>query len=188
MAVSDGRIIAVCWLCFIGFWLISAFGAKQTISRGGRGSVVPRVAVVIAAMAMTSLNAAGVRGPHTPAELDRALGVVGVALCITGVVFAIWARVHLGRNWGMPMSVKADPELITSGPYRLVRHPIYTGVMVALGGSALVNGMGWWIVVAAFAAYFLHSASSEEREMARRFPSRYPQYQARTKRLVPYIL
>ena len=58
----------------------------------------------------------------------------------SGIGLAIWARIHLGRNWGMPTSQKADPELVTTGPYRFVRHPIYTGLLVALLGTALAVG------------------------------------------------
>ena len=186
--MSDGRITTVCWLVFVGYWLYSARGAKQTIGRSGDVTVVLRAAVIVVLVAVTSGGSLAVQGPHTSADVDQVLGAIGAALCAGGIGFAIWARAHLGRNWGMPMSVKDDPELITSGPYRLVRHPIYTGVVVALAGSALVHGMAWWIVVAGFLAYFLYSASAEEREMARRFPAQYPPYRQRTKKLVPFIL
>jgi protein-S-isoprenylcysteine O-methyltransferase Ste14 len=88
----------------------------------------------------------------------------------------------------MPGAVKADPELVTSGPYRYVRHPIYTGVVLGLVGSALVHGMVWWLLAVGFFAYFLVNASAEEREMARQFPDRYPGYKARTKKLIPYLV
>jgi protein-S-isoprenylcysteine O-methyltransferase Ste14 len=186
--VIDGRIIAVCWIAFVGYWLVSSRDTKRTIDRGGERGVVLRVLAILALVAVGNSHAIGLHGPHTSPDVDRALGAIGVVLCAGGIAFAIWARAHLGRNWGMPMSVKDDPELITSGPYRLVRHPIYTGVVIALMGTALVVGLRLWIVAAAFFAYLLYSASHEEREMTRRFPDRYPEYRAHTKKLVPYIL
>jgi protein-S-isoprenylcysteine O-methyltransferase Ste14 len=81
---------------------------------------------------------------HHPggASFDAALGWLGVAACATGIGIATWARVCLGRNWGMPMTVRARPTLVRSGPYRVVRHPIYSGLLLAAIGSALVTGPG----------------------------------------------
>jgi hypothetical protein len=61
--------------------------------------------------------------------------------------FAIWARVHIGRNWGTPMTQKDQPELVTSGPYHLVRHPIYSGILVASVGTAVALSWFWLIAV-----------------------------------------
>jgi protein-S-isoprenylcysteine O-methyltransferase Ste14 len=72
----------------------------------------------------------------------------------TGIALAIWARVHLGRNWGMPMTQKAEPELVTSGPYRFVRHPIYSGLLAWLLGTALVTNLIGLIIVAILGGYF----------------------------------
>jgi protein-S-isoprenylcysteine O-methyltransferase Ste14 len=88
----------------------------------------------------------------------------------------------------MPGSIKDDPELITSGPYRVVRHPIYTGVIVAMAGTALVHGMVWWVLAAGFLVYFLSNVPAEEQEMTRRFPDEYPEYRGHTKKLIPYIV
>jgi len=85
------------------------------------------------------------------------------------------------------MSQKEDLELVTSGPYRLVRHPIYTGILVAGAGTAVALSWTWLIVVAFFAAYFGYSAVVEERNLAKRLPDSYPAYRSRTKMLVPYV-
>ena len=185
----DGGIVTVSWLCFIGYWLVAARGTKRTIGRagGGRSSGL-RVAVTLAVALLASTGRLSGIGPHTPAGVDEAMGALGAALCAGGVALAIWARFHLGRNWGMPGSVKEDPELVTSGPYRVVRHPIYTGVVVAMAGTALVHGMAWWLLAAAFLIYFLTSAGAEEREMARRFPDQYPECRAHTKKLIPFVV
>ena len=185
----DGRITTVSWLCFVGFWLIASRNTKPTIGRttGGRGTVF-RALMLVAVAALATSGTLGSHGPHTPGWFDEVMGAVGAALCACGVAIAIWARVHLGRNWGMPGSIKEEPELITSGPYHWVRHPIYSGVVVAMAGSALVHGMFWWLLAVAFFGYFLYNATAEEREMAQRFPDQYPRYRAQTKKLIPYIV
>jgi protein-S-isoprenylcysteine O-methyltransferase Ste14 len=185
----DAGIVTVSWLCFVAYWVIASRNTKRTVGRtgGGRSIGLRAVATIAVALLATSGGLSGY-GPHVPADVDQAMGAVGGALCAGGIAFAIWARWQLGRNWGMPGSIKADPELNTSGPYSVVRHPIYTGVVVALAGTALVHGMTWWIIVIGFLVYFLSSASAEEREMQRQFPDRYPEYRAHTKRLIPYIV
>ena len=106
----------------------------------------------------------------------------------SGIALAVWARVQLGRNWGMPMTQKAEPELITSGPYRFVRHPIYSGLLAGLLGTALASNLIGLIVVAILGVYFYYSASVEEKNLTATFPAAYPAYRARTKMLIPFVL
>jgi protein-S-isoprenylcysteine O-methyltransferase Ste14 len=107
---------------------------------------------------------------------------------LLGLAFAVWARIHLGRNWGMPMTQKDQPELVTSGPYHLVRHPIYSGVLLGLLGTALATSLYFLIALGIVGAYFLYSASVEERLLAKTFPTAYPSYRAHTKMLIPFVL
>jgi protein-S-isoprenylcysteine O-methyltransferase Ste14 len=88
----------------------------------------------------------------------------------------------------MPMSVKRDPELVTSGPYRFIRHPIYSGILLAVLGSVLANGLYWLIILIAIGVYFIFAAREEENLMNRQFPKTYPPYVAKTKMLIPFIL
>jgi protein-S-isoprenylcysteine O-methyltransferase Ste14 len=121
----------------------------------------------------------------TPAMLD--LAAVGAALCAAGCAFAIWARFSLGRSWGMPMTRHSAPELVTAGPYRFVRHPIYTGILFMLVGTSLLHPVAA-IPSAAFIAYFVYSARREEIDMERQFPDAYPAYKRRSKMLIPFLL
>jgi protein-S-isoprenylcysteine O-methyltransferase Ste14 len=107
---------------------------------------------------------------------------------LLGLALAIWARVYLGRNWGMPMSQKADPELVTAGPYSSIRHPIYSGIILAMIGMTIAVSLYWLVAVVAIGAYFLYSAIVEERSMARLFPDSYPEYKRSTKMLIPFII
>jgi protein-S-isoprenylcysteine O-methyltransferase Ste14 len=181
-------IVLGCWIVFAVYWAVSARSAKSDASRRGawRGALV-RVLIAVAVLAPFRLP--GLREwADTPASVNPLVGALGAVCCITGVGIAVWARRHLGANWGMPMTRKADPELVTSGPYARVRHPIYSGAVLALLGSALVSGGPWIVLPFIAGAYFVWSATVEEREMGRRFPEAYPAYARRTKMLVPFVL
>jgi protein-S-isoprenylcysteine O-methyltransferase Ste14 len=88
----------------------------------------------------------------------------------------------------MPTTQRAEPELVTSGPYRFVRHPIYTALLTATLGTALVNNLLGLIVVAALAGYFYYCGTVEERNLTATFPQAYPEYRTRTKMLIPFLL
>ena len=86
------------------------------------------------------------------------------------------------------MTEKADPELVTAGPYAHVRHPIYTGILLAMFGSGIGQSVLWALPLLIAGPYFVYSARREERQMAVQFPLQYPQYKRRTRMLIPFIL
>ena len=175
-------VFAVGWAAFWVYWLLAAFSMKRGRIQWSREL---RIRVVIVAVAILLIRL-GAFGSHR-ANTDPWLAAIGLVLLGLGLGFAIWARVHIGRNWGTPMSQKVDPELVTSGPYRLVRHPIYSGILVAGVGTATALSWWWLIAVALAGAYFLFSATVEERWLARQFPDAYPGYRRSTKMLLPFI-
>lgn len=85
------------------------------------------------------------------------------------------------------MTEKVDPDLVTTGPYRRVRHPIYSGIILAAIGSAIAMSVYWLVAVVVLGAYFVFSAVMEERFMVARFPDSYPHYKQSTKMLIPFI-
>ena len=85
------------------------------------------------------------------------------------------------------MSEKADPELVTTGPYSIVRHPIYSGIILAMVGTTIAVSAYWLVAVFLLGAYFIYSAAMEERYMAELFPEAYPRYKQSTKMLIPFI-
>lgn len=86
----------------------------------------------------------------------------------------------------MPMSRKENPELVTSGPYAYVRHPIYAGILLAMLGSAIAASVVWVIPLTLFGAYFVYSARREEELMTRQFPAEYSAYMKRSSMLLPW--
>lgn len=173
--------IGVAWIVFWIYWLVSATTSKESVSGGWRTRLTGVSAVGVFLIA-------GVFRGHGLAVDNVVLAVVGTLLFVCGIAIAVWARLHLGRNWGMPMTQRAEPELVTSGPYRLVRHPIYSGLLTALLGTALVDSLFGLIIVALLAAYFYYSGTVEERNLVATFPTAYPEYKSRTKMLIPFLL
>jgi len=178
-------IIGVGWIVFWAYWLVMAATAKAGRSRWTRFAGV-RVGIILVIVLLIRLRV--FKGPGAAATGNPWLLGIGLAIFVVGLALAIWARVYLGRNWGMPMSHKADPELVTTGPYERIRHPIYSGIILGMVGTAIAVSLYWLIAAAILGAYFLFSAVVEERTMATLFPAAYPPYRRATKMLIPYIL
>lgn len=176
-------IVAVAWIVFWVYWLVSAVGVKpgQHRWRQWAGS---RVAVVIVILIIARLRPAHGRALAAAPWLTG----IGLAVFFAGLALAVWARIYIGRNWGTPMTEKADPELVTTGPYSRVRHPIYSGVIAAMVGTGLAVSLWYLIVAAVIGALFVYSAVSEERYLTSRFPGEYPSYKRATKMLIPFVL
>ena len=173
--------IAVAWIIFWVYWLASAFGAKEGSAGGRRLPLTGLTALSV--FLLLRVFRGGSLGVHSPI-----LGAIGAVVFASGIALAIWARLYLGRNWGMPMTQKAEPELVTSGPYRFVRHPIYSGLLAGLLGTALATNLIGLIIVAVLGGYFYYSASVEEKNLTASFPTAYPAYRAATKMLIPFVL
>lgn len=182
--------ILICWSAFILYWISSAFGIKRDVSRAGwwRGWWV-RILIVTAVLALWSRH--GGSGLHLGTALSTSTGntavaALGAVLCTLGIALAIWARAHLGRDWSPVPALKEDHALVTSGPYSFLRHPIYTGMLLATLGSGLVVPV-WLVVFLATSAMFLWRIRVEENLMLKEFPNEYPAYKKRTWALVPFI-
>jgi|SRR5579884_1376783 len=175
-------VFAVVWGAFWLYWLVAAFSKKRGHVSWSRQL---RVRAVIVVIVILLVRFGAFRGDGLNTDPWRA--GAGFVLLVLGLGFAVWARVHIGRNWGGPMTQKDEPELVTSGPYHLVRHPIYTGILVAGVGTAVALSWEWLIAVALAGCYFIYSAIIEERYLAEQLPGTYPVYKRSTKMLLPYI-
>lgn len=173
---------AIGWAAFWIYWLVAAFSVKRSHVAWTREL---RIRAVVFVFAILLLRLGAFR--HGDLNPDPWRAGFGLILFALGLGFAIWARLHIGRNWGTPMSKKDDPELVTSGPYRLVRHPIYSGIMLAGAGTAVALSWMWIIAIALAGIYFVYSATVEERYLTEQFPDSYPVYRRSTKMLVPFI-
>jgi protein-S-isoprenylcysteine O-methyltransferase Ste14 len=173
--------ISVSWVIFLLYWLISAAGAKHG-SRMARTRPPGLIVVVLGFLLLRAF------GTNTLAVHSPILEAVGLLFLLLGLGLAVWARIYLGRNWGMPMTRKDEPELVTSGPYHLVRHPIYSGILLAVLGTALATDLYWLIAFGILAVYFVYSSKVEETLLTTSFPKAYPSYRAKTKMLIPFVL
>jgi protein-S-isoprenylcysteine O-methyltransferase Ste14 len=175
-------VFGVGWAVFWAYWIATAFSAKRGRISWSREL---RIRAVIAVVAIVLLRLGAFRGHGVHSQPWRE--GIGLAFFIFGLSFAVWARLHIGRNWGTPMSRKNEPELVTSGPYRLVRHPIYSGILTAGAATAIALSWYWLVVVVLAGMYFVYGAVVEERFLTEEFPDAYPAYTRTTKMLIPFV-
>ena len=175
-------LFAVGWGVFWLYWLVAAFFMKRGHAPRSRDLRI-RLAILVLAILLLRLGVFRNHGVDTDPWREG----LGIALFAAGLAFAVWARVHIGRNWGTPMSQKVDTELVTGGPYRLVRHPIYFGVLLGGIGTAVALSWFWLIAVALAGIYFIYSATAEERYLTEQFPATYPVYKGSTRMLIPFV-
>ena len=173
---------AATWGAFWLGWLAAAFFAKRGRVPWSRQLRIRAVLVVLVIL----LVRLGTFRDHGVTSDAWRVGL-GFVLLALGLGFAIWARVTIGRNWGAPMTRKDEPELVTSGPYNLVRHPIYSGILLAAVGTAVALSWWWLVAVALVGGFFVYSATVEERYLTQQFPDTYPAYKCSTRMLIPFI-
>ena len=176
-------IIPAIWIAFWVYWVAVSIESKATQKRAA-SSLPIRVAIILVVLALFRSRALR---DHSTTIDNPWLEVIGLAVFLLGLALAIWARIYLGRNWGTPMSQKVDPELVTTGPYRYIRHPIYSGIILGMIGTTMAISLYWLVAVVLLGAYFVYSATVEERNMAGLFPETYAAYRSSTKMLIPFV-
>ena len=183
-------IIPACWILFSVIWLLAAAATKRSIYReSGARRLRYWILLVLAFLLLTKRH----RLPYPfdvriiPAT-ETVEWMAGI-LCIAGLAFCVWARATLGRNWSGTITLKEGHELIERGPYRLVRHPIYTGLLAMFLATAIAFGHlgGIVAVLLAFASFWI-KLSEEEKLMRQQFPEQYGSYEQRVKRIIPFVL
>jgi protein-S-isoprenylcysteine O-methyltransferase Ste14 len=180
-------VILALWMVFWLYWLASAAGVKSSRSRSNFSTGIGLRVVALLLIVLLLRTNVITENSFGAIESPIVRGV-GFGLFVLGLALAVWARVFLGRNWGTPMSEKVDATLVTTGPYRYIRHPIYAGLILAMVGTALALTIYWLILALVLGIYFVYSASVEERTMSRLFPTTYPAYKKSTHMLIPFIL
>jgi protein-S-isoprenylcysteine O-methyltransferase Ste14 len=186
MSLIYQYIFPAMWLIWAAYWWVAALGAKPTERREPAPSRLLHILpLLIAAWLLWANRLPGSFLNERMFPSARWVFWTATLITATGLMFAVWARVHLGRNWSGTVTIKQDHELIDSGPYAVVRHPIYTGLLVALFGSAMARGewRGLLAVLIAWAALW-RKLRFEERWMAERFGQQYEAYSRRVPALV----
>jgi protein-S-isoprenylcysteine O-methyltransferase Ste14 len=179
--------IPALWVAWLLYWSVAAFGAKANLreeSFASRLSHIVPLAFGIALLATLHVPFAWLATRILPPS--AVWFWLGLALVVLGLTFSVAARVWLGNNWSGMVTLKRDHELIRSGPYRWVRHPIYTGLLLAILGSAIA--LGEWrglIALVLVAAAVLRRIAIEERFLTQQFGAAYARYRAEVPALVP---
>jgi protein-S-isoprenylcysteine O-methyltransferase Ste14 len=179
----------VLWLAWVAYWIISARGVKRTVRRETMGQRWSHALPFLFAAWLLFHPRILPWLCHPIWPENGTSYFVGTGMLIAGLLFTVWARLVLGANWSGTVTVKQDHELIQTGPYRWVRHPIYTGLLAALAGSAIAQDL--WTSALAWALIFValwFKLRREEAWMRETFGEAYERYCGRTARLVPGIL
>ncbi len=186
---SDYWGIASLWLLWAAYWLVSAHGTKQSAQAESRSSRLTHLVLLAAAVALLVLPGLGIRLLGWRMIPDRFIAfVIGVGLEALGLGLAVWARIHLGPYWSATIDMKAEHQVIHSGPYALVRHPIYTGLVLAFLGTALAEDeitslLALGLVVIAYT----RKIWIEERWLVGHLGEEYRAYQRKVSRLIPFL-
>lgn len=180
----------ILWGVLLVYWTISAFNIKRNKYRKkdivavfyGLTLLIGFVLIYLPSQAMGVLFVRII-------PFERIILIKGVVLTAIGIAFAIWARHTLGKNWSASVVIKEKHELIVSGPYKIVRHPIYSGILLGFLGTALVLGeiRGFIAFVLVFIGFWA-KIKAEEKVMIKQFPKEYPKYMKKVKALIPYLL
>jgi protein-S-isoprenylcysteine O-methyltransferase Ste14 len=177
------------WVVWFAFWRLASPGSAASDERESAWSrasyLVPMLLVIVLMI-----------GPDWPPWLRRQLIPggwvrywVGVVVLASGLSFTVWARRVLGSNWSGRIAIKDGQQLVRVGPYRWIRHPIYTGALVAILGSAVTSGTVSGLLALALACAALgHKIRIEERWLMREFGDHYAEYRRSSWLLVPYVL
>jgi protein-S-isoprenylcysteine O-methyltransferase Ste14 len=184
-----GLIISGCWLIFVGYWVASAARVKATVERGSFAStLLYRIPLIIGGVMIGTFHLwrPPMTLPITPdSEVTR---YAGAFVCVAGLAIAIWARWTLGRNWSSNVQFKEGHQLIRKGPYRFVRHPIYTGILVMCSAQAIQFGrLHFWLGFVIIGIGLWIKLKQEERVMLKHFPE-YSEYRKQVKAFVPFVI
>jgi protein-S-isoprenylcysteine O-methyltransferase Ste14 len=183
------NLVSVLWLGFLLYWMLMAVPVKATERLEPAFSRRLRAAVFFAAIVLLCVrfNSAWLNYRLWP--VSRFTFFAGTGITAAGLIFCVWARAHLGRNWSGAVTIKHGHELIVTGPYAIVRHPIYAGLLVSFIGTVMVMGevravLGFLLMTLAH----FHKLRLEEKWMRAQFGEKYEAYSSRVAALVPYVL
>ena len=186
-------LISALWLTLVAYWVLASRGSKAGF--GGRWMWWREISIRLGifALLMLGLQVAALRQslPNAPPHaLSTSLpgGLIACVLCVLGIALAVQARARLESRRLAAESASCPAGLVTTGPYALVRHPLYSGLLLAVLGSAIGQSALWLLPLIVYGPLFVLSARREEKRLLEQFPESYRAYMKRTKMLVPFVL
>ena len=189
MHLTPAQVIVASWIVFALYWLIASFGLKRTAKRQDPAERLLYVVFMAAGFFLLYQENPN-WGPLNRRFLPDKLWIAWLAsaLCAAGVLFAIWARRTIGKDWSAEVQIKEGHELIRSGPYARIRHPIYTGILLATIGTALAIGeYRGLLAVGMLLTGFIRKARKEESFLAAEFGAAFNEHRRRTGFFLPRI-
>ena len=189
MFPSVPQLIRDLWFLFLLVWFVGAFFTKHAVRKQTAVTRLREVGLGVLAGFVAVSPLLDVAPFNSKFLLDTPAGAVaGLLLTFVGIAFTIWARFSLGSNWSGHVTLKQDHALVTSGPYALVRHPIYSGILLAILGTAVAYRelRGLLALAIIFIAFVLKSRL-EETFMLQHFGAQYSDYAQRVKALIPFV-
>lgn len=189
MPIEYHYFLTALWMVWAAYWWTQSRRVKSTARRESSLSRWLHIGPLMTAALLLwapSLPLSFLEDRWLPVSAWQLLA--GAALTVAGLGFTVWARRHLGRNWSVMVTIKQDHELVTSGPYAWVRHPIYTGLLLAFAGSALALGEWRGVLALALATWALgRKLRLEERWLREQFGPVYQAYSERVAALLPFV-
>jgi protein-S-isoprenylcysteine O-methyltransferase Ste14 len=181
-------LLDFCWVVLMVVWGVGARRASPAVRRQSIASRLAHLLPLgVCCFLLFGIGSFSLVARRFVPDTAR-VGWIGVAIATTGIAFAIGARLFLGRNWSGMVTVKKDHRLIRQGPYAVVRHPIYSGILLGLVGTAIVIGEVRGLIALAFAVLgFRLQSLQEERFMEDEFDGEYREYQKRVKGIIPFV-
>jgi protein-S-isoprenylcysteine O-methyltransferase Ste14 len=177
-----------CWGVFIAVWIVSAFSVKRTKAQQALPQRLLYLVIIVVAAVLLNGSAGIIHWNRAVVPHGVGAGIFGDFLVLVGLFVAVWARATLGGNWSSRVTLKEDHELTEVGPYRVIRHPIYSGLLLMILGTAVLVGQvgGFVALVICFCGFWV-KLRQEEILLTKHLPG-YAEYMRRTKALVPFVL
>jgi protein-S-isoprenylcysteine O-methyltransferase Ste14 len=177
------------WIVLVTIWVVGMFMTRQTARKQTSSSRMWQMGIVLFGMWLLFGWGTGIGWLDGPAfPVTPAVATAGLVVTLAGVVFAIWARLKLGANWSGVITVKQGHTLVRGGPYRIVRHPIYTGLLTAVAGTALTHGSVRAILALPIVGFgFWLKTRIEEHFMVQEFGQEYLRYRDEVRALIPFL-
>lgn len=189
LEMQPGIAIASLWIAFAASWLVAALWADRAEKRAGWAVEAPYRLTMIAGTALFMVRAHGYQGWMRLWQVNLAEAWACVALIAAGFAFAWWARVHLGRLWSGQITRKEGHHIVDTGPYALARHPIYTGLLLAMFATMIAKGTLAAVAGALLITIGVYAkARLEERFLRQELgAAAYDAYSRRVPMLIPWM-